>query len=196
MDEIKTRDPIAVFAEWLAKATETELNDPTAMTLATVDAAGRPAARIVLLKGVDPRGFVFYTNHNSRKGQDLAAHPMAALCFHWKSLRRQIRVEGAIETVTPEEADAYFKTRAHISQLGAWASDQSKPLDSRATLEARLDAVRIRFEGAEVTRPPNWSGYRVLPQRIEFWHDQPFRLHDRIVFSRAQEGWDTERLYP
>ena len=196
MDEIRSRDPIAVFQEWLAEAAESEPNDPSAMTLATVDAAGRPAARIVLLKGVDHRGLVFYTNHNSRKGQELAAHPLAALCFHWKSLRRQVRVEGAIEVVTPAEADAYFKTRAHISQLGAWASDQSRPLDSRITLEARLDAMRERFEGQEVTRPPNWSGYRVLPRRIEFWRDQPFRLHDRILFTRAQEGWDTERLYP
>jgi pyridoxamine 5'-phosphate oxidase len=196
MDEIRTRDPIALFQEWLDSATESEPNDPTAMTLATVDAEGRPAARIVLLKGVDQRGFVFYTNHNSRKGQDLATHKTAALCFHWKSLRRQVRVEGAVETVTPQEADAYFKTRAHISQLGAWASDQSRPLDSRKTLEARLEAARVRFAGDDVPRPPNWSGYRVLPHRIEFWRDQPFRLHDRILFSRTQEGWDTERLYP
>jgi pyridoxamine 5'-phosphate oxidase len=196
MDEITTRDPVPVFREWLAEAEAAEPNDPTAMCLATVDAAGRPAARMVLLKGVDDRGFVFYTNLESRKGGELLARPEAALCFHWKSLRRQVRVEGAVEPVTAGEADAYFRTRARISQLGAWASDQSRPLDHRATLETRLDAMRERFEGQDAPRPPNWSGFRILPRAIEFWRDQPFRLHDRILFTRRADGWDTGRLYP
>jgi pyridoxamine 5'-phosphate oxidase len=197
MDEIRAReDPIAVFREWLIEAEQTEPNDPTAMCLATVDPAGRPRARMVLLKGVDGRGFVFYTNLESAKGGELAHQPLAALCFHWKSLRRQVRVEGAVEPVTTEEADLYFASRARISQLGAWASDQSRPLDSRATLELRLAEVTRRFDGREVSRPPNWAGYRVLPDLIEFWRDQPFRLHDRIQFRRTDKGWDTERLYP
>jgi pyridoxamine 5'-phosphate oxidase len=166
------------------------------MCLATVDAAGAPSARMVLLKGLDQRGFAFYTNLESRKGGELAAWPMAALCFHWKSLRRQVRVEGPVEPVTEAEADAYYGSRARVSQLGAWASDQSRPLDSRATLEGRVAAMEARFAGREVTRPPNWSGFRVLPRAIEFWKDGAFRLHDRIVFRRAESGWETERLYP
>lgn len=196
MDEIRTRDPIAVFQEWMAEAEKSEPNDPTSMCLATVDATGRPAARIVLLKGVDARGFAFYTNVESRKGGELMARPQAALCIHWKSLRRQVRVEGQVGPVSDEEADAYFASRVRISQLGAWASAQSRPLDSRATLEARLAEVAARFEGRDVPRPPNWSGFRVVPEMIEFWNDRPFRLHDRIVFHRTTDGWETERLYP
>jgi pyridoxamine 5'-phosphate oxidase len=196
MDELRSRDPIALFQEWLAEAEAAEPNDPTAMCLATVDASGAPSARMVLLKGVDQRGFAFYTNFESRKGGELAGQRVAALCFHWKSLRRQVRVEGAVEPVTEAEADAYFASRARVSQLGAWASDQSRPLDRRATLEARVAAMEARFAGEAVSRPPNWSGYRVIPRAIEFWKDGAFRLHDRIVFRRAEAGWETERLYP
>jgi pyridoxamine 5'-phosphate oxidase len=196
MDEIRDRDPIALFSEWLTEAEQSEPNDPTAMCLATVDAAGRPSARMVLLKGVDPRGFVFYTNLDSRKGAELAGQGVAALCFHWKSLRRQVRVEGPVEPVTAAEADLYFASRARISQLGAWASQQSRPLDSRATLEERLAEAQARFDGLDVTRPPNWSGFRVLAQAIEFWRDQPYRLHDRVVFRRVEQGWTSGRLYP
>jgi pyridoxamine 5'-phosphate oxidase len=196
MDDSLTGDPIALFRGWLAEAEAAEANDPNAMCLATIDAGGAPAARMVLLKGVDDRGFAFYTNRESRKGRELIAHPQAALCFHWKSLRRQVRVEGPIEPVTDAEADSYFATRARISRLGAWASDQSRPLDGRATLEARLAEQEALYAGRDVPRPPHWSGFRVLPQAIEFWRDQPFRLHDRIVFSRAGDGWETTRLYP
>jgi pyridoxamine 5'-phosphate oxidase len=196
MDDTRTRDPIALFQEWLVEAEASEPNDPTAMCLATVDASGAPSARMVLLKGVDQRGFAFYTNLESRKGGELAARPVAALCFHWKSLRRQVRIEGEVEPVTEDEADAYFASRARISQLGAWASDQSRPLDSRATLEAKVAAAEGRFAGQAVSRPPNWSGYRVLPRAIEFWKDGAFRLHDRIMFRRSQSVWATERLYP
>jgi pyridoxamine 5'-phosphate oxidase len=196
MDEYRTRDPIALFREWLTEAEASEPNDPNAMCLATIGAGGAPAARMVLLKGVDERGFAFYTNEESRKGRELAARPSAALTFHWKSLRRQVRVEGPVEPVSPAEADDYFATRARISQLGAWASDQSRPLDSRATLEARLAEQTARFADRPVPRPPHWSGFRVLPQLIEFWRDQRFRLHDRIVFHRVGKGWESGRLYP
>jgi pyridoxamine 5'-phosphate oxidase len=196
MDDLRSHDPIALFRGWLEEATAAETNDPTAMCLATVNAAGRPSARMVLLKGVDPRGFVFYTNFESRKGREIIADPRGALCFHWKSLRRQVRVEGPIESVTGEEADAYFVTRARISRLGAWASLQSQTLDRKETLEARLAEVEARFSGAEVPRPPNWSGFRVMPESIEFWMDGAFRLHDRVVFHRIEDGWKTELLYP
>ncbi|MFN3943628.1 MAG: pyridoxamine 5'-phosphate oxidase [Allosphingosinicella sp.] len=189
-------DPHALFEEWLAEARLSEPNDPTAMALATADADGRPAVRMVLLKGHDDRGFVFYTNGRSRKGADLAANPQAALLFHWKSLRRQVRVEGAVEGVSAAEADAYFATRARDSQLGAWASDQSAPLDSRATFEARYQEMKARFEGGDVPRPPHWTGYRVRPERIEFWNDRAFRLHERRLFTRAGDGWDEILLYP
>jgi pyridoxamine 5'-phosphate oxidase len=196
MDDIRNRDPITLFQEWLAEAEASEPNDPNAMCLATVDASGLPSARMVLLKGIDPRGFAFYTNLDSRKGGELAGQLVAALCFHWKSLRRQVRIEGTVEPVIGSEADAYFASRARISQLGAWASDQSRPLDGRATLEARVAAVEARFAGQAVSRPPNWSGWRVIPRAIEFWKDGAFRLHDRIVFRRGEAGWETERLYP
>jgi len=189
-------DPHALFEEWLAEARLAEPNDPTAMALATADAEGRPSARMVLMKGHDQRGFVFYTNFDSRKGGELAANPYAALLFHWKSLRRQVRIEGPVEPVTGAEADSYFATRARDSQLGAWASDQSRPLDSRATFEARYEEVRSRFEGAEVPRPPRWSGWRVAPERIEFWSDRAHRLHERLLFTRDGEGWSEGLLYP
>jgi pyridoxamine 5'-phosphate oxidase len=190
-------DPDALFEEWLAEASLSEPNDPTAMALATADAAGRPAVRMVLLKGHDERGFVFYTNRQSRKGDDLAANPRAALLFHWKSLRRQVRVEGPVGPVSEVEADAYFATRARDSQLGAWASDQSRPMDSRGSFEARYQEMKARFEGGEVPRPPHWSGYRVRADRIEFWNDRAFRLHERRLFVRAPGGgWEESLLYP
>ena len=190
-------DPHALFEEWLAEAQLSEPNDPTAMALATADARGQPAVRMVLMKGHDQRGFVFYTNMDSRKGNDLAANPRAALLFHWKSLRRQVRVEGSVEPVSAAEADAYFATRGRDSQLGAWASEQSRPLDTRATFEARFEEVRARFEGGEVPRPPRWSGYQVVPERIEFWNDRAHRLHERRLFTaRADGGWDEGLLFP
>jgi pyridoxamine 5'-phosphate oxidase len=190
-------DPHALFEEWLAVAQLSEPNDPTAMALATVDACGQPAVRMVLMKGHDARGFVFYTNMDSRKGKDLAARARAALLFHWKSLRRQVRVEGPVEPVSAEEADAYFATRGRDSQLGAWASDQSRPLDSRATFEARFAEMTARFEGGPVPRPPRWSGYRVRPERIEFWSDRAHRLHERRLFTPAEGGgWREGLLYP
>jgi pyridoxamine 5'-phosphate oxidase len=189
-------DPIALFDSWLAEARAGEPNDPNAMALATADAAGRPAVRMVLLKGHGPDGFVFYTNQQSRKAEDIAANPQAALLFHWKSLRRQVRVEGAIAAVSDAEADAYFASRGRDSRLGAWASDQSRPLDARATFEARFEAMKARFDGDDVPRPPHWSGYRVVPQRIEFWQDRAHRLHERRLFTRHGDGWDEGLLYP
>src|SRR3954470_23804815 len=172
-------DPHSLFDAWLAEARGREPNDPTAMALATADAAGRPSVRMVLMKGHDARGFVFYTNLDSRKGAELAANPCAGLLFHWKSLRRQVRVEGPVEPVADAEADAYFATRSRDSQLGAWASDQSRPLDRRETFERRFDEASARFEAQEVPRPPGWGGYRVVSQQIEFWTARPHRLHER-----------------
>lgn len=189
-------DPHALFEEWLAEARLAEPNDPVAMALATADAAGRPSVRMVLMKGHDERGFVFYTNFDSRKGGELAANPQAALLFHWKSLRRQIRIEGSVGPVSGAEADSYFATRGRDSQLGAWASDQSRPLDARATFEARYEEVRRRFEGLDVPRPPRWGGWRVAPERIEFWNDRAHRLHERRLFTRAGDGWSEGLLYP
>ncbi|HYG28639.1 MAG TPA: pyridoxamine 5'-phosphate oxidase [Allosphingosinicella sp.] len=190
-------DPHALFELWFAEAGLSEPNDPGAMALATADAHGRPSVRMVLMKGHDARGFVFYTNWQSRKGAELAANPRAALLFHWKSLRRQVRVEGAVEPVGAAEADAYFASRSHDSRLGAWASDQSRPLDDRETFEKRYEEVRARFEGVEVPRPPHWSGYRVVPERIEFWTDRPHRLHERRLFLREEGGdWGEGLLYP
>ena len=189
-------DPFALFDQWYAEAREAEPNDPGAMTLATADATGQPSARIVLLKGHGPDGFVFYTNEQSAKGGQLAANPKAALLFHWQSLRRQVRAEGAIERVSDVEADTYFATRGRDSQLGAWASDQSRPLDDRATFETRFEAMKQRFEGGDVPRPPHWGGYRVIPERIEFWIDREHRLHERRLFTRSGDGWSEGLLYP
>ena len=189
-------DPFALFDAWFAEATTSEPNDPNAMALATADADGRLGLRTVLLKGHDTRGFVFYTNRQSRKGADLAAHARAALLFHWKSLRRQVRIEGPVSPVSDAEADAYFATRPRDSQLGAWASDQSRPLASRALFEERFAEVKARFDGGAVPRPPHWSGYRVAPERIEFWQDRAFRLHERWLFTRADDGWAEGLLYP
>jgi pyridoxamine 5'-phosphate oxidase len=189
-------DPIALFSEWLGEALAKEPNDGNAMALATVDADGLPDVRMVLLKDVDASGFVFYSNLESAKGQELAANPKAALLFHWKSLRRQVRVRGAVSAVTPEEADAYFATRARPAQLGAWASDQSRTLPDRLALEKRIAEVGLRFGRGKVPRPPHWSGFRLAPQSIEFWRDRPFRLHERLLFERAEGGWTTRRLFP
>ncbi|MGQ0588794.1 MAG: pyridoxamine 5'-phosphate oxidase [Sphingosinicella sp.] len=189
-------DPHALFEEWFAEARLAEPNDPETMTLATADAAGAPSARAVLLKGHDERGFVFYTNGESRKGDELAANPRAALLFHWKSLRRQVRIEGPVARVSPAEADAYFATRGRESQLGAWASDQSRPMASRDSFEARYQALVVEYEGREVPRPPYWHGYRVQPERIEFWIDRAHRLHERRLFVREGEEWTEGLLYP
>ncbi len=190
-------DPHALFEEWLAEARLAEPNDPTAMALATADADGAPSVRMVLLKGHDESGFVFYSNLDSRKGGELAARPRAALLFHWKSLRRQVRIEGPVEAVDDDEADAYFATRSRDSQLGAWASDQSRPLESRSVFEDRYEAMKRRFEGSDVPRPERWSGWRVVPERIEFWTSHEHRLHDRRLFTRNGEGgWDEGLLYP
>jgi pyridoxamine 5'-phosphate oxidase len=189
-------DPHALFEAWLADASAAEPNDPSAMTLATVGADGRPAARRVLLKGHDARGFVFYTNVESRKADELAVHPHAALSFHWKSIRRQVRVEGKVELVADAEADAYFATRARDSQLGAWASDQSRPLASAAIFAQRFADQAERFQGRDVPRPPFWSGYRIVPDRIEFWTSRDARLHERRLFTRHGDAWNEGLLYP
>jgi pyridoxamine 5'-phosphate oxidase len=190
-------DPHALFDAWFAEARAAEPNDPEAMALATAGADGRPSLRMVLLKGHDARGFVFFTNEQSAKGAELAANPVAALLFHWKSLRRQVRAEGPVERVSGDEAAAYFRTRSRESQIGAWASDQSRPLESRAAFEARYRSMVERFEGQEVPRPPHWGGYRLTPARIEFWQDRPHRLHERRLFrARLDGGWDEGLLYP
>ena len=191
-----TEDPFALFDAWFAEARGSEPNDPEAMALATAGADGRPSVRMVLLKGHGPDGFVFYTNRDGRKAGDLAANPHAALLFHWKSLRRQVRIEGPVTLATDAESDAYFASRSRDSQLGAWASDQSRPLATRATFEGRVEAAQARFEGGEVPRPPFWGGYRVTPQAIEFWQDRAHRLHERRLFTRMGEAWSEGLLYP
>lgn len=191
-------DPMALFEAWFADAEANEPNDPNAMSLATVDQDGLPNVRMVLLKGADEGGFVFYTNTQSAKGEELTRVPKAALCFHWKSLRRQVRVRGDIAPVSEAEADAYFASRSRGSQLGAWASQQSRTLESRFALEKAVAVQTTKFHIGKVPRPPYWSGYRLTPTAVEFWHDRPFRLHDRVAFLRddADSPWSRDRLYP
>lgn len=191
-----TTDPIKLFSEWFAEAEASELNDPNAVALATANAAGQPAVRMVLLKGHDATGFVIYTNQQSRKADDLAENAQAALLFHWKSLRRQVRIEGPVSIVDDATADAYFASRSRVSQLGAWASDQSRTLPDHGTLSAKLQEVTRRFDGMDVPRPPHWSGYRVAPERIEFWRDGAHRLHERRLFTRNGDRWTEGLLYP
>jgi pyridoxamine 5'-phosphate oxidase len=193
---VSETDPFRLFAAWFAEARESEPNDPDAMALATATPDGRPSVRMVLLKGHGPDGFTFYTNLDSRKGAEIAANARAALLFHWKSLRRQVRIEGPIEAVSDADADTYFATRSRDSQLGAWASWQSRPLDARATFEKRYEEMVGRFEGETVPRPPRWSGFRLTPELFEFWSDRPHRLHERRVFTPASDGWKEGLLYP
>ena len=196
IDDIPEDEPFAPFARWLALAEKSEELAET-LTLATVSSAGTPSLRAVLLKAVDPRGFVFYTNLESRKANELFVNPHAALCFHWKSLKRQVRAEGLAEQVSEDEADAYFATRPRGSQIAAWSSDQSRPLDSRDQLEKRVDMFTRRFaDRTAILRPNFWSGFRLIPSRVEFWQDQPSRLHDRLVFERNGQSWRRERLFP
>jgi pyridoxamine 5'-phosphate oxidase len=194
-DFTATVDPISLFGEWLAEAEASEPNDANAMALATVDSDGLPDVRMVLLKGHDANGFVFFTNFESAKGGQLLAHPQAAVLFHWKSLRRQVRVRGPVTEITTAESDAYFATRSRGSQIGAWASRQSRPLESRAALEAAVASLEAKYPG-EVPRPAYWRGFRLVPQEIEFWHDGAYRLHDRVVFRRVGDRWEKQRLYP
>jgi pyridoxamine 5'-phosphate oxidase len=194
-----TTDPHALFNSWLSEAEASEPNDPNAVAVATVDTRGQPSVRMVLLKGHDagfPGGFIFYTNQTSRKAHELAGNARAGMLFHWKTLRRQVRIDGPVTPVSNAEADAYFATRGRISRLGAWASDQSSALADRATLETQLAEVTARFEGQDVPRPPHWSGYRVTPEAIEFWEDGDHRLHNRRLFRRSETGWSEGLLYP
>jgi pyridoxamine 5'-phosphate oxidase len=196
-NEPSSRDPIALFNDWMADAVRSKAGDPTAMSVATVDDAGRPTVRIVLLKAVDARGFVFYTNLGSPKAVHLRARPRAALCFHWHAIERQVRIEGEVEPVTDEEGDAYFATRARLSQLGAWASKQSRPMAGYWELEKAVAAMMLKYPLGAVPRPPFWSGLRVKPESIEFWWQKPFRHHQRFIFKRGEDGaWREQWLYP
>jgi pyridoxamine 5'-phosphate oxidase len=197
-DFTEAEEPFTLFAAWFAEATKSEPNDPNAMALATVDTDGLPDVRMVLMKGFDIEGFVFYSHIASAKGRELATNPKAALLFHWKSLRRQVRIRGNVSPVTDEEADAYFATRPKQAQIGAWASKQSQALESRFAFEQAIALVAAKYVISEVPRPPGWSGWRISPLHFEFWHDRPFRLHDRIEFSRGASGaaWSKMRLYP
>ncbi|MBB3539985.1 MULTISPECIES: pyridoxamine 5'-phosphate oxidase [unclassified Rhizobium] len=197
-DFTERNEPFDLFAEWLKEAEASEINDPNAVALATVDEDGLPNVRMVLLKGFDHEGFVFYTNFESQKGQEILGQKKAAMCFHWKTLRRQVRLRGPVEIVSDEEADAYFKTRARGSRIGAWASKQSRPLESRFALEKAVAEYTARYAIGEIPRPAHWSGFRIRPVSIEFWKDQKFRLHDRIEFRRAspEENWTKVRMYP
>lgn len=189
-------DPFAEFDQWYAEARLHEINDSNAMALATATPDGRPSVRMVLLKGHGPEGFVFYTNQQGRKANEIRANPYVSLLFHWKSLRRQVRIEGPVTIVSPQAADAYFATRHRDSQIGAWASEQSRPLERRSVFEERFAEYSKRFDGKDVPRPPHWSGYCVAPDRMEFWHDREHRLHERRLFTRNAEGWDMRLLYP
>jgi len=189
-------DPFALFDEWFAEARASEINDPEAMALASADANGRPSVRIVLLRHIGPDGFGFFTNLDSRKGAELAANPHGALAIHWKSLRKQVRAEGRVTQVSDEEADAYFASRSRDSRIGSWASDQSRPLESRELFERRVEAMQERFEGADVPRPPRWSGFLLSPEKIEFWSDRAHRLHERRLFTLEDGVWTEGLLYP
>jgi pyridoxamine 5'-phosphate oxidase len=189
-------EPFGLFADWLEEATASEINDPNGMALATVDENGLPNVRMVLLKGFDARGFVFYTNFESQKGREILSSMKSAMCFHWKSLRRQIRVRGDIEVVSDEEADAYYATRPRHSRLGAWASAQSRPLKGRKMLVDAVAELDAKYPGDDIPRPAHWSGFRIVPSSIEFWQDGEFRLHDRIEFTRTGDAWSKSRLYP
>lgn len=195
-DFTESSEPFSVFQQWLDEATASEPNDPNAMALATVDASGMPDVRMVLLKGFDTEGFVFYTNSESAKGTEMAANMKAAVVFHWKSLRRQVRVRGTVSQVSDAEADAYYHSRPRMSQIGAWASQQSRPLENRLALETAVAKYTAKFGLSEIPRPNYWNGYRIKPEQVEFWHDRPFRLHERIVFARTQNGWSKQRIYP
>lgn len=193
---LESDDPFDLFGLWMQEAVTVEINDPNAMSLATIDARGRPCVRIVLLKDFDREGFVFYTNTQSSKGDQLALNPVAGLCFHWKSLRRQVRIEGKVVPVSAQEADAYFPQRPRGSRIGAWASHQSRPLDQRKTLEERVTQFEQQYAGDDIPRPAHWSGYRIVPDYLEFWVDRPFRLHDRKTFTLVGQAWNIGRIYP
>lgn len=195
-DFTESAEPYTLFGNWLEDAKQSEPNDPNAVALSTVDSTGMPNVRMVLLKGYDARGFVFYTNYESTKGHEILGSMKAAMCFHWKTLLRQVRIRGIVEKVSDDEADAYYASRARGSRIGAWASKQSRPLESRFALEKSVAEYTAKYAIGNIPRPAYWSGFRILPVSIEFWHDRPFRLHDRVIFTAAEGGWHKDRLYP